>query len=64
MPDTTPRLRPIIRMPKRQKERIPRKVCPDGSIRPSNIPCPPRKARPRTKLMTRTEQFKKERLGR
>ena len=62
-----------IKMPERQKELIPRKVCPDGSVRPSNVPCPPRPPRPRPlrllrpgvkEPMTRAEQFKKERLGR
>ena len=55
-----------IKMPERQKELISRKVCPDGSVRPSNTPCPPKRGRPRprTRVMTRAEQFKKERLGR
>ena len=56
-----------------RKEQIPRKVCHDGSVRPSNVPCPPRPPRPRPlrllrpgvkEPMTRAEQFKKERLGR
>tara|TARA_R100001440_G_scaffold70074_1_gene92229 strand:- start:764 stop:970 length:207 start_codon:yes stop_codon:yes gene_type:complete len=55
-----------IRRQRRKKELIPRKVCPDGSVRPSNIPCPLTIQRPGKgrKPITRAEQFKRERLGR
>jgi hypothetical protein len=41
----------------------PMKRCPDGSRRPTYAPCPPRTKKSIPREMSRSEQFKRERLG-